>query len=1364
MTTAVAATSLSAPASAFKVGTHIATANETVAQLGLQITEGLQPDTITFTVNGRQLDVVISEKEAYAAVIDKPEFFNAGVTGPDGFPDPFTGQMMMHGNETSKFKDLVEQVTGVPLSDHSHHDAYENRSGPTEFRSIDFATAMLEFFATYEASTEERKEVLAFMMGYLSHGVGDSFSHTWVNDLAGGAWALEEGGGMWGSFSEEVKHVAIESYIDSMVPDALLSINGDGGGRGRVTLSAPVAFLDAFYSSRPAHAPPPPQDQGSTFDGFAQFFGNVNQFYGGPFYNYFNAQVALAPSIKGWSRLGGFFDFAEDVRNNAFVNFGLDAAELPADILDDLAVNSLSWVDDLTLGFADCHAEEGGSNVVEELRAAIDYVGGINDRLERHTRHAEIVRRNWILLSQCSSQNLAKTTAADFDPGDPTLNTDACADVVRAGWQDEGNPRGLYRGAVRPGSPVDDDFLLRLKAAFLGGDADTLFLGINDPTRGDAPWHDELTFESENGHRSMRRNLTREIDYLVGFGFRAADLKEVILPEKEVAGIKESYDAFCGAVRDPAFETCLNAAFAPIAAAARHATCVAEHVQCVVDSTTTCLQNVCSTACGLVPGDCDAACGVESSGACEDTCVELTCPGYIEWLPPPPPPFCSPGAFLACRALCPIFDDERPNCVEAAIDQFECDLESVACNFDAMKDTIELDNYASELLTPARQACTTIDDTIAFIECLEGDPSKTPDEQKADRRTCVVDRCDQLSDMTNAECAAMYDDLEDAYEQAERIQDALSQAADALRERPAHEIVNLAFLQEDLQDPDYLADIRDAIDTARDDLSTNPPLPGAAPDEVARYNRKMAVLDRWDALLDDVASASVSPAPLADLRNAAEDAGNLIADSVALGLIPTVLGPTAQRILSDVGPSFTDTFLPFFNSVQGMKLAPMTSQDDIAGLFTQENVSAARLPWNSTNTYSAACAADSTNLYCDALKSFDDPNCQDCDATALAPDPARFGWIRGRGLVAWNEYDASDPERHVITSFPLSSSDALYDSLYTRVFEVPLGAPGFAGFDDPGAPWTSDEAGLGSDFTQFTEGSSSLQLNGCNSMSVKSPFFRTADWEAVGDRLQFDLFVPVSQPNPFWVGGIQAMITIPGAGVFSQQLPVWTSLTSLPRGAWSTIELIVPPTIKAALLGDFADAQIRIDVTTASCQDPLLLDNLRFGGDRSDREIYHLRGSQIFQVTTNPLFSFDDAGDWNSTVPLSTSSERVEGTGSVAFTASGYLVVTSRPFSTSELGGATQNLSVDVFIPERQPSQPWNGQMQAFLTCGPHNTLPLGSHNLVNRFAGEFNTVEFVLPSQVVDTLNGSFQNCRVSLTLNASPSGQVRLDNMGFH
>src|SRR4029079_3354394 len=46
------------------------------------------------------------------------------------------------------------------------------------------------------------------------------------------------------------------------------------------------------------------------------------------------------------------------------------------------------------------------------------------------------------------------------------------------------------------------------------------------------------------------------------------------------------------------------------------------------------------------------------------------------------------------------------------------------------------------------------------------------------------------------------------------------------------------------------------------------------------------------------------------------------------GVIPTTAGPTATRILADVGPDMPTTFNAFFNAVQGMKLVPVFSQSD----------------------------------------------------------------------------------------------------------------------------------------------------------------------------------------------------------------------------------------------------------------------------------------------------------------------------------------------------------------------------------------------------------------------------------------------------
>ncbi|WP_434041113.1 hypothetical protein [Sorangium cellulosum] len=52
----------------------------------------------------------------------------------------------------------------------------------------------------------------------------------------------------------------------------------------------------------------------------------------------------------------------------------------------------------------------------------------------------------------------------------------------------------------------------------------------------------------------------------------------------------------------------------------------------------------------------------------------------------------------------------------------------------------------------------------------------------------------------------------------------------------------------------------------------------------------------------------------------------------------------------------------------------------------------------------------------------------------------------------------------------------------------------------------------------------------------------------------------------------------------------------------------------------------------------------------------------------------------------------------------------------------------------------------------------------MDRFDGELNSVELLLPTQVASAPGGNFTNCRVSLALDVNPAGQVRLDNMGFH
>ena len=119
-------------------------------------------------------------------------------------------------------------------------------------------------------------------------------------------------------------------------------------------------------------------------------------------------------------------------------------------------------------------------------------------------------------------------------------------------------------------------------------------------------------------------------------------------------------------------------------------------------------------------------------------------------------------------------------------------------------------------------------------------------------------------------------------------------------------------------------------------------------------------------------------------------------DALARQPWPNTLGPTAKKIISDMGTDFNNSFNQVFNSIQATKLTPMISKIDISNLFNitghQAANAAALLPWNSSN-YSAICSPTQTNpmtsIYCDVLKSFDDPNCRGpecCHGLNCRPD------------------------------------------------------------------------------------------------------------------------------------------------------------------------------------------------------------------------------------------------------------------------------------------------------------------------------------------------------------------------------------------
>lgn len=185
---AVAAALLAAPpAYAFKPYTHAQTGQDARADA---IDDGF------VTIAGRQYPV---DPAVVAALRDWPSYYNAGVIGPDGFPDLTMGQSIIHPEDTGLWLRYILDRAWAAQSDPSYSPA-------------------------------QRSQILAFGYGFLTHAAGDLWAHTLVNELAGEVFpavgdVLTDGQ----AASIALRHLIVEGYIGDATP-------GFDGNPDRATL------------------------------------------------------------------------------------------------------------------------------------------------------------------------------------------------------------------------------------------------------------------------------------------------------------------------------------------------------------------------------------------------------------------------------------------------------------------------------------------------------------------------------------------------------------------------------------------------------------------------------------------------------------------------------------------------------------------------------------------------------------------------------------------------------------------------------------------------------------------------------------------------------------------------------------------------------------------------------------------------------------------------------------------------------------------------------------------------------------------------------------------------------------------------
>lgn len=155
----------SQPAAAWKPYTHNVTAEAARADLC---------DDWQVTIAGREYLV---REEVARAICDRREndmgrvvydgrlFYNAGVVGPDGFPDLTYGQSVIHPGPVEP--DEGKAALTADWLRHVLKRAWDAQSDD-------------------DYDEQERKKILAFAYGFLTHAAGDLWGHTFINDFAAG--------------------------------------------------------------------------------------------------------------------------------------------------------------------------------------------------------------------------------------------------------------------------------------------------------------------------------------------------------------------------------------------------------------------------------------------------------------------------------------------------------------------------------------------------------------------------------------------------------------------------------------------------------------------------------------------------------------------------------------------------------------------------------------------------------------------------------------------------------------------------------------------------------------------------------------------------------------------------------------------------------------------------------------------------------------------------------------------------------------------------------------------------------------------------------------------------------------------------
>jgi hypothetical protein len=256
---------LSGAAQAFEPFTH----NYTADQARLDAIDGY------VTIEGRDYAV---DTEVAHALRTWPSYYDAGVIGPDIYPDLLYGWNLIH---TSDGGDLFGCETKAP-------DPPAFVPGPDCARSGDTgAWLRLVLEKAWGAQDDpsytaaERAQILAFAYGFLTHAAGDLWAHTLVNDFAQELWPpLGDVLTDREALAVALRHKAVEAYVGDATPfydgnpDRTRLPDGDISDVATPSrhFDAPHRFLYETFIAPGARTPAPNTAEGPAREATLGFF------------------------------------------------------------------------------------------------------------------------------------------------------------------------------------------------------------------------------------------------------------------------------------------------------------------------------------------------------------------------------------------------------------------------------------------------------------------------------------------------------------------------------------------------------------------------------------------------------------------------------------------------------------------------------------------------------------------------------------------------------------------------------------------------------------------------------------------------------------------------------------------------------------------------------------------------------------------------------------------------------------------------------------------------------------------------------------------------------------------------------------